>query len=405
MEIRNAELFLVEHINKLKKEGIELSGSVIVLQLEPARFMLSTEGKAAEKLDRNLLKKQEPLICDLFDSREDIIVAMRICSRFCKDSINIGKDIPPVLDDMAQIVGPKAKIFKESDPAKILGFLKKNNACLVKAAEADLSYALIAGKTLEQAFATTLILEKSARAYIEGALIGGAKFLDPLTAWVMHKLYNRSYSKMDAKARSQTAKDLPRSIPEDEMDVRKEMVKYGKKLSEENLVQGTWGNISARLDQKYMLVTPSGLSYLRLTPYDIVRVEIDTLDYEGSLKPTSEKAIHAALLSANPDINCVIHSHPVHCSVFAAARMPLPVENKEEAALLGQETGYAEAAIPGTKKLKEAVSGAIGGGRKVCIMGSHGIIACGVSIADAFDNCRAMEKAARDYLDKASMQK
>ncbi len=405
MESRNDEILLEEYINRLKKEGIELSCSVIVLQLDPGRYILSSEGAAAQLLDGNSLKKREPLIYELFAHRKDIVVVMRICPRFCKEAVKRGKDIPPVLDDMAQIVGPKARVFVEPDLAKIIGFLKKNNACLVRATEADLSYVLVVGKTLEQALATILILEKSAQAYIEGAFIGGAKSLDCLTAWLMHKLYNRTYSKMDIKAKSQTEKDLPRDIPEDEMAIRKEMVEYGKKLSEENLVQGTWGNISIRLDKKFMLVTPSGLNYMRLTPYDIVRVEIETLDYEGSLKPTSEKGIHAALLAANPDVKCIIHSHPLHCSVFAAARKPLPVVNNEEASLLGKETGYAKAAIPGSKQLVEAVSGAISGGRKACIMGSHGILVCGNSISDAFEKCRAMEKAARDYLDRVTVQK
>ena len=41
------------------------------------------------------------------------------------------------------------------------------------------------------------------------------------------------------------------------------LAKFGKKLVETDLVQGTWGNLSLRLDEKYMMVTPSGLDYTR----------------------------------------------------------------------------------------------------------------------------------------------
>ena len=88
-------------------------------------------------------------------------------------------------------------------------------------------------------------------------------------------------------------------------------------------MQGTWGNISVRLDDRYMLVTPSGLDYERLSPYEIVRVEIAALKYEGKIRPTSEKSIHAGVLSEFSDAQCVIHSHPVNSSVFAAAETSL----------------------------------------------------------------------------------
>ncbi|MCR5134736.1 MAG: class II aldolase/adducin family protein, partial [Clostridiales bacterium] len=52
----------------------------------------------------------------------------------------------------------------------------------------------------------------------------------------------------------------------DEWSKRCLLVEYGKKLLETGLVQGTWGNLSIRLDDEYMLVTPSGLDYNRLTP-------------------------------------------------------------------------------------------------------------------------------------------
>ena len=49
------------------------------------------------------------------------------------------------------------------------------------------------------------------------------------------------------------------ALIEMEENIRQALVEYGKKLVERGLVQGTWGNISIRLDDKNMLVTPSGL--------------------------------------------------------------------------------------------------------------------------------------------------
>ena len=82
-----------------------------------------------------------------------------------------------------------------------------------------------------------------------------------------------------------------------------------------------------RLDGQYMIVTPSGIDYRRLRPEDMVKVDIRSLQYEGELKPTSEKEYMAAFTPRGPEINAVIHTHSKYCCVFAAARRPVPVED------------------------------------------------------------------------------
>ena len=104
-----------------------------------------------------------------------------------------------------------------------------------------------------------------------------------------------------------------------EMEVREKLVDYGKRLVATGLVQGTWGNLSMRLDEGHMLVTPSGLDYNRLTPMDMVKVDITTLEYEGNQKPTSEKGLHAEFFRRRPEGGAVIHTHSKFASVFAAA--------------------------------------------------------------------------------------
>ena len=98
----------------------------------------------------------------------------------------------------------------------------------------------------------------------------------------------------------------------------------GVRMLEENLVQGTWGNISIRLDEKHALVTPSGLDYVVMTPDDLPVVDIETLEWTGPRKPTSERKIHAAILRARPEINVVLHSHPTWGATFASTHLSLP---------------------------------------------------------------------------------
>ncbi len=183
-----------------------------------------------------------------------------------------------------------------------------------------------------------------------------------------------------------------------EQNLREALVSYGVKLVETGLVQGTWGNISVRLDDNHMLVTPSGLDYLRLTPADMVKVNIETLEYEGGRKPTSEKGLHAGLYQMRPDLGAVIHTHSKYCCMFAAARKPLPVENPRMQDVFGTEIPLAGYGLPGSKLLSRNTVDAFGDGMGA-IMTAHGMICGGRDLETAFENCEKMERCAADYIE------
>ncbi len=182
-----------------------------------------------------------------------------------------------------------------------------------------------------------------------------------------------------------------------EQELRLSLVDYGVRLVEAGLVQGTWGNLSVRLDQKYMLVTPSGLDYLSLTPDDIVKVDIVTLAYEGGVKPTSEKALHQQIYLAKPEAAAIIHTHSDCCSVLAAAHAALPAAAEELKALAKGDIAVAKYALPGTNALAKNTVLAMGNAN-AALMAHHGAVACGDSLEKAYLCCLLMEQAAESYI-------
>jgi len=176
------------------------------------------------------------------------------------------------------------------------------------------------------------------------------------------------------------------------------LAKFGKKLVETDLVQGTWGNLSLRLDEKYMMVTPSGLDYTRLTPSDMVKVDINSLEYAGDLKPTSEKGIHGGIYGSRPDVGAVIHTHSKYCAVFAAARKAVPIETEEAARIFGHTVELAGYAMPGSKELWAGTIAALGKNNG-CIMANHGMLCVGRTMEEAFENCRILEEYCRQYIE------
>ena len=183
-----------------------------------------------------------------------------------------------------------------------------------------------------------------------------------------------------------------------EAEIRQAVKDAGVKLLESNLVQGTWGNISIRIDDKKMVVTPSGMDYIRMRPEDTVVVDIETLEYTSEVKPTSEKKIHAAIYRDRPEIGAVIHSHPLWSSAVAAARVEMPVKDERHRKLIGESVRPGAYGLPGTKKLTEGAVEAMKG-RNACFLANHGIIACAPTIDEAFEVCKAMEECSKNYIE------
>jgi len=178
-----------------------------------------------------------------------------------------------------------------------------------------------------------------------------------------------------------------------EQEMREQVIAYGKRLVESGLVQGTWGNISVRLDLDHMLVTPSGLDYQGLVPEDIVKVNIRTLKYESTRKPTTEKKLHQAILLARPECGAVIHTHSVNCSIYAAAGAEIPITGIELIKRFGGNVRCAAHALPGMSKLNQVALKALEG-RNACLLQNHGVICCGSSLADTYELCELLEQAA-----------
>lgn len=96
-------------------------------------------------------------------------------------------------------------------------------------------------------------------------------------------------------------------------------------LKQAGLVTQTWGNASA-IDRGRGLVCikPSGITYDRMAPEDIVVVDLSGTVVEGTLNPSVDLPSHLALYEAFPEIGGVVHTHSHHATCFAQARLEIP---------------------------------------------------------------------------------
>lgn len=183
------------------------------------------------------------------------------------------------------------------------------------------------------------------------------------------------------------------------MQAKETVIRAGKELIAAGLIARTWGNISCRISETQFVITPSGRAYETLTPEEIVLVNIEDLEYEGEIKPSSEKGIHAACYKLRPEINFVIHTHQVNASIVSSLGMDINNIEGENAQVVGTNLPIASYGLPGTKKLRKGVIDAITrSDAKAAVMAHHGAVCMGVDYDDAFNVAQKVEDICEQYV-------
>lgn len=180
--------------------------------------------------------------------------------------------------------------------------------------------------------------------------------------------------------------------------IRQEIIEGGLRLVKEGLVARTWGNISIRIDDTYMLITPSGRTYEDLTPKDIVLVNYHTSKHEGAIKPSSEKELHCEIYRTRKNIHSVIHTHQMNASTVAAAHREVPPILDDMAQIIGPSVRVAAYALPSTKKITKKTVKALKG-RNAALMANHGAVCVGRNLEEAFVVCQVLEKACKAFIE------
>jgi L-fuculose-phosphate aldolase len=177
-------------------------------------------------------------------------------------------------------------------------------------------------------------------------------------------------------------------------DLREPMIAICRRMNAAGLNVGSAGNLSVRIDQGF-LVTPSGISYETMTPDHIVTMDFSGR-YYGNYLPTSEWRFHHAILAARTDINVVLHSHALYCSILACCRLDIPPIHYMIAAAGGDVIKCSDYAPFGTPELSDLALAALGP-RNACLLGNHGVIVLGKTIDGAFDLLQEVENLAHLY--------
>ena len=189
---------------------------------------------------------------------------------------------------------------------------------------------------------------------------------------------------------------------------RELVLKAGLELCEAGLVARTWGNISARVSDMQYVITPSGRAYDTLTAEDIVLVNIADGSYEGDVKPSGEKGVHAAVYELCPEMNFVIHTHQNYASALSVLGREIALGDESDGqeqtgeCLLRNTLTCAEYGMYATEELVNNIKAQITTypESKAVLMKYHGALCFGKDYNEAFAVAYELEKVSKDIFEK-----
>jgi L-fuculose-phosphate aldolase len=167
-----------------------------------------------------------------------------------------------------------------------------------------------------------------------------------------------------------------------------------KRMLAAGLVEGTSGNISGRLPDGLVCLTPSSVDYETMALDDLVVVDLDGAVVEGTRSPTTEKDLHLATLRRYPELGAVIHTHAVYATMFALAHEPIPAVIEEVVVYLGGDVPCCRYEGTGTAALGDEVAAHLAD-RGAALLANHGLVTCGRSPETALHNAALAERTAK----------
>lgn len=178
-----------------------------------------------------------------------------------------------------------------------------------------------------------------------------------------------------------------------ELEARKQITHYSHKVHAQRFVAATDGNLSIRLDDGHVLITPSGLR--KEDMYDEAPIIIDMNGdlVSGEARPSTERKVHLEVYRQRPDVHAVIHAHPPRAIAFTIAGVPLQTCTLPEIVVTLGDVPTAPYATPSTEQLPESMRELITKS-DVVMLARHGSVTVGQTLADAFKKLEKLEQNA-----------
>jgi L-fuculose-phosphate aldolase len=178
------------------------------------------------------------------------------------------------------------------------------------------------------------------------------------------------------------------------MDISSQIVEIAQRLHARNMLAAADGNISFRISDDEILITPSGIAKAFMKPQDIAVITLDNRTLVG--KPSGERLMHLEIYRNCPKARAVIHAHPPTAIAWTIARpelKELPADSLSEVILATGRIPFVPYARPGTLEMGTHLKSFLPKHRAL-ILSRHGAVAWGEDLEEAYRGMERIEHSA-----------
>ena len=175
-----------------------------------------------------------------------------------------------------------------------------------------------------------------------------------------------------------------------EYKLKQDIVEIGRRMYMKGFVASNDGNLSIRMSDHEILITPTGVSKGYMTPSDILKVNLSGKVLSGNGKPTSEMKMHLVVYQKRPDVFAVVHAHPPVATAFAVARKICDKIALPEVIFSLGLISLAEYGTPTTDELPRSIEKSLVGSDAI-LLSNHGALTLGKDIYDAYYKMETVE--------------
>ncbi len=191
------------------------------------------------------------------------------------------------------------------------------------------------------------------------------------------------------------------------MNLKKQIIKFSKKLNTTNLSALRSGNISARFKEKDkdgFLITPSGARYATMKPNDLVFVTLDGRFDKKKGKPSSEWRFHQDIYRSKKEAKAIVHAHSTCATALSTHRKSIPAFHYMVALAGGNDIKCANYATFGTRNLSNNILKVLKN-RSACLLANHGQISTASNLDSAFELAQEVENLSLQYINALRLGK
>lgn len=180
-------------------------------------------------------------------------------------------------------------------------------------------------------------------------------------------------------------------------EIKRDVVHVCRKIDERAYVGGRDGNVSVRISERSVLVTPAGVRKGDIEVGDLILVDRQGERLEGRGRPSTETAMHLRIYDLRPDVRAVVHAHPPVATGFAAAGVELGECVLPEVIVGLGRVPIARYATPGTPELVASLDPVIEH-HDAFLLENHGAVTVGADVLRAYQAMETVEHSARILL-------